>query len=557
MRLKPLVLGEKIKAKNKELQALEAKDADFSAREAELAAAIAEAADASAEDRQTVEAAADAFDAEHTAHEDAKTALRGEISALEKELADLEAMTPPAPAQAAAETKNERMNNTMDHGFPINVRELPLGMRAFDALPYTQRQNIVARDDVKTFLAQLRSFKGVKTAVSGADLLVPEILLDLISENRYRYSKLLNRVRRRMLTGKGKQPVAGTIPPAVWTGRCKRLNSLSLVFNAVELDDFKNAGIVVVCNADLEDSDINLAAFIVEAISESLGLSDDMAILYGKGAAYTMPTGVVTRLAQTSKPEGYPDDAPEWVDLHTTNIITINGPSLTGAQFWEALNEASGNTFTKYSRGELSWCMNSKTYNYLKGKAIATSVTGEWVSLIGGTLPIISGQIDVLEFMPDYDIVGGYFDLYLWGQRRGVTIGMDDMGLENRINDTTVFFGKERADGLPVIAGAFVAINIHNSSPTTSILFPSDDANTVTGLLMDTATASIAGTGTLQLHAIPLPFGVEPGEITWASGTSAKATVSSTGLVTGVTAGSSVITATCNGFTAQCTVTVT
>ena len=552
MALKTLMIRAKLDSAQRELDALQEQDEIFAAREAELTNDISEAQ--TREERETVEAAVEKFDSEHAAHEAAKAELLSKISGYQAELETIEAQTPPAPAQAAAENKNERNDFAMIHS--INVRELPMGKRAFDALSFDQRRFIVAQDDVKTFLAQLRSFKGVKTAVSGADLLVPEILLDLISENRYRYSKLLNRVRRRNLRGKGKQPVAGVIPPAIWTGRCKRLNNLTLVFNAVELDDFKNAGVIPVCNADLEDSDIDLVAFIVEAISESLGLSDDMAILYGKGAAYTMPTGVVTRLAQTSKPEGYPDDAPEWVDLHESNIITINGPAITAQQFWEQLNEATGNTFTKYSRGELSWCMNSKTYNYLKGKAISTTATGEWVSLIGGSLPIVSGQIDVLEFMPNYDIVGGYFDLYLWGQRRGVMIGQDDMGLLNRINDTTIFFGKERADGLPVIAGAFVAINIHNSAPTTTILFPSDDANTVSGLLMDTATASIVGTGTVQLHAIPLPFGVE-GQITWASGTTSKATVSSSGLVTGVTAGSSVITATCNGFTAQCTVTVT
>ena len=552
MKLRPLVLRHQIGEKTKALTELEAKDADFAEREKTITEAIETAA--TQEEREAVEALVNTFDSESDEHETAKNTLRGEISAMQEELNEIEAQAPSGMAHPTAENKNERTDSAMIPA--INVRELPMGKRAFDALSYEQRRSIVAQDDVKTFLAQLRSFKGVKTSVSGADLLVPEILLDLISENRYRYSKLLNRVRRRNLRGKGKQPVAGVIPPAVWTGRCKKLNSLTLVFNAVELDDFKNAGIIPVCNADLEDSDIDLVAFIVEAISESLGLSDDMAILYGKGAAYTMPTGVVTRLAQTSKPEGYPDDAPEWVDLHTTNIITINGPGITAQEFWEKLNEATGNTFTKYSRGELSWCMNSKTYNYLKGKAIATTATGEWVSLIGGALPIVSGQIDVLEFMPNYDIVGGYFDLYLWGQRRGITIGQDDMGLLNRINDTTVFFGKERADGLPVIAGAFVAMNIHNSAPTTTILFPSDDANTVSGLLMDTATASIVGTGTVQLHAIPLPFGVE-GAVTWASGTTAKATVNSSGLVTGVTAGSSVITATCNGYTAQCTVTVT
>ena len=549
--LKITMLRHEIERKEAELAALREQDPDFQTREAELAASIREVQ--TDEERDVMEAEITKFEAERDAHNSAASDLENQIEELRGRLSEAEKM-PPINQQAAPATKERSDAAVLTN---INIRSLPMGVRAFDALPYQERQRIVAQDDTKTFLNQLRSFKGQTRAVSGADLLVPEILLDLISENRFRYSKLLNRVRRRMLSGKGKQPVAGTIPPAVWTGRCKRLNNLSLIFNAVELDDFKNAGVVVICNADLEDSDINLAAFIVEAISESLGLSDDMAILYGKGGAYTMPTGVVTRLAQTSKPEGYPDDAPAWVDLHESNILTINGPSLTGAQFWEALNEASGNTFTKYSRGELSWAMNSKTYNYLKGKAIATSVTGEWVSLIGGALPIISGQIDVLEFMPDYDIVGGYFDLYLWGQRRGVTIGMDDMGLENRINDTTVFFGKERADGLPVIAGAFVAINIHNSSPTTSILFPSDDANVVSGLLMNTATASVAVGETIQLKAIPMPFGVDAGTVTWASGTAAKATVSTSGVVTGVASGSSVITATCNGFTAQCTVTVT
>ena len=47
------------------------------------------------------------------------------------------------------------------------------------------------------------------------------------------------------------------------------------------------------------------------------------------------------------------------------------------------------------------------------------------------------------------------------------------------------------------------------------------------------------------------------GEVTWTSGTEAKATVDATGKVTGVAAGTSVITATCGDATATCTVTVT
>lgn len=549
MALKVLVLNRNIKAKEKELADLLAQAPALEERKTSLTADIEAAV--TEEDRLAVEEAVKAYDADEQAHFEAKAALEGEIQTMRNELAELERNDPPAP-KTGAEHVNERIDTTMIHN--INVRELPLGQRVFDALPMAKRQEIVAQDDVKNFLAQLRSFKGVQTAVSGADLLIPTVLLDLIAENRYRYSKLLNRVRVRQLRGNGKQPVAGLIPPAVWTGACKRLNEIQLVFNEVVLDDYKNAAIVVVCNADLEDSDIGLAAFIVEAISESLGLSDDMAILYGKGAAYNMPLGVVTRLSQAARPSDYPVNAPEWVDLHTSNVIQIDG-SLTGAAFWAQLRLATGNTFTRYSRGELSWAMNSKTYAMLESKAIATTLTGEWVAMIGGRLPIVSGDIDVLEFMADGDIVGGYFDLYLWGQRRGVTIGMDDMGFTNRVNDQTVFFGKERADGLPVIPGAFVAININGQAPASAILFPTDDANTLAGLVLPAAATLTVGE-TLPLRALALPVGIEAA-VTYTSGTPANATVDANGVVTGVKAGSSVITATAGGYTATCTVTVT
>lgn len=549
MALKVLMLNASINAKRRELEALEAKDADLEARQAELTADIQAAS--TEEERQVVEAAVTAFDAEVEAHESAKAALSAEISALQTRLDELEHNDPPAP-QAGAEHHHERMNTDMN---TIDIRALPMNKRAFDALPMAKRQEIVAREDVKTFLAQLRSFKGTKASVSGADLLVPEILLDLIAENRFRYSKLLNRIRVRQLSGKGKQPVAGLIPPAVWVGACKRLNEIDIQFNEVTLDDYKNAAIVAVCNSDLEDSDIGLAAFIVEAISQAIGMSDDMAILYGKGAAYNMPLGIVTRLAQTSQPDSYPVNAPAWVDLHTSNIKSLSA-ALTGAAFWAALTVATGNTFSRYALGNQFWAMNSKTYNLLKSKAITFTASGDVVANIFGVLPIINGDIDILEFMPDGDIVGGYGDLYLWGQRRGMTIGADEYGFTNRVNDQTIFFGKERADGLPVIPQSFVAINIQGNTPASEILFPTDDANTVTGIMLNTSTASVAGTGSVQLEAILLPYGVE-GDVTWTSATTSKATVNSSGLVTGVTAGSSVITASCNGKTASCTVTVT
>ena len=546
MALKTIMLRRDVERAKAELEALREKDAEFVTREAELETAIAETE--TDEQRDAVAAEVEAFDAEKTAHENAKEELTRKIEDLENELAEEERK---APVLKNPEKKTERSNNSMN---TINIRSLPMNQRAFDALPADTRNAILAQDDVKAFLAELRSFKGSKRAISGGELTIPVVLLDLIAENMYRYSKLMNRVRIRNVSGEARQTIAGTVPEAVWTEMCGNINELTFVFNQVTLDGYKVAGYVPVCNALLEDNDVNLAAWIVEMLSESIGLAKDKAILYGKGAASHMPLGIVTRLAQQSQPAGYPANAPAWVDLHSTNVLSINGDALTGSAFWQALTVAAGNTFTKYSRGRQFWAMNSKTYNYIKSKAIAVTASGDYVSNIFGLLPIINGDIDILEFMPDNDIVGGFGDLYLVGLRAGMTI--EQSREVQFIADNTVFKGKMRADGVPVIAEAFVAINIAGSTPATSLTFAADGANTVSGLLLP-ATATVASGSTLALKAVPVPLGIET-PITWTSATTAKATVdSTTGVVTGVASGSSVITATAGGKTATCTVTVT
>lgn len=542
--LKAIMLRSQIDRKKKDLEDMSAKTEEFATREKELENDIKEAV--SEEEQEAVSAEIEKFDAEKSEHEAARAALENEIAELEQQLEETEKRG--IPSVNTNEIKNERKNKMITN---INIRALPKNQRAFDALPMEQRTAICEQPDVKQFLSELRSMKGQNRAVSGGSLTIPVVFLDMIAENMFRYSKLMNRVRVRNVNGQARQTVAGTVPEAVWTEMCGNLNEITFAFNQVTLDGYKVGAYIPVCNAILEDSDIELAAYIIEMLSESLGLAKDKAILYGTGTK--MPLGIVTRLAQQSQPAGYPANAPAWTDLHSTNIRSI-AANKTGAEFWAALQEAVGYTFTKYNRGNMFWAMNSKTYALLKSKAITFTASGDVVANVYGILPIVTGDIDILEFMPDNDIVGGYGDLYLWAQRGGMEIGQDEFGRTNRILDETLFFGKERADGMPVIAGAFVAINIAGSTPTTSVTFASDAANTVTGILLPPAVA-VSGTGTVQLTAVLQPFGVE-GEITWASATTAKATVSSTGLVTGVSAGSSVVTATCNGFTASCVVTV-
>lgn len=499
--LKALMLRRSIDAKKAELAALEEKYAEFVTREAALEAAINEVEPGNQEQEAAVTAEIEKFENERTAHQDQKQALTEEVQHMEDELEELERSAPKPQKNDPKHGEKARGELHMEN---INIRALPRNQRAFDALSGERRAAILAQEDTKNFLAQLRSMKGQSRAVTGGELTIPVVFLDLIAQNMYRYSKLLNRVRIRNVSGEARQTIAGTVPEAVWTEMCAAINELTFAFNQITVDGYKVAGFVPVCNSLLEDNDVNLASWIVEMLSESIGLAMDKAILYGKGTG--MPLGIVTRLAQQSAPANYPANAPAWEDLHSSNIKQIGGDSVTGAAFWAALVEATGNTFTRYSRGEQFWAMNSKTYAKLKSKLITFTATGDIVANIFGVLPIVNGDVDILEFMPDGDIVGGYGDLYLLAMRSGMTI--ESSREVQFIQDNTVYKAKQRADGQPIIPGAFVAININNVAVTTVMDFAADTANDadldgITGLTLTpnfdadvtsyTATMSAAG----------------------------------------------------------------
>ena len=474
MALRQIMLSRKIEQKKNELESLREKDKEFQKREEELEQAIEEAK--TDEEQKVVEEEVNQYDEDKKAHDESKAKLETEIGELEAELEKTE-VDPPEPEQRTGRTEKKERTSVNMNKAEMKIRSLPRNVRAFDSLPMETREAIVRRDDVKNFLGQLRSMKGQSRAIQGGDLEIPIVFLELISENIYRYSKLLNRVRVRPVPGEARQTIAGTIPEAIWTEMCGAINELTFQFNQVTTDGYKVAGYIPICNSLLEDTVDNLAlsSEIVEIISESIALAEDKAILYGKGASSKMPLGIVTRLAQKSAPSGYPANAPAWQDLSTTNIVKVDGTTLNGAEFWAKLMMATGNTFTSYNRGEMFWAMNSRTYATLRSKLITFTASGDIVANLYGALPIITGDVDILEFIPDGDIIGGYGELYLWADRASMQI--ESSSHVQFIQDNTVFKGKARADGMPIIPGAFVAININNAEVTTTMTFAADTAN--------------------------------------------------------------------------------
>ncbi len=465
MALRALMKSKALSDLREKLEELRKKADEFKTREAEIEQAINEAN--TDEEKQAVEAAVNEFETEKAENEAEIAKLEEQCAELERELAETEKKTnTPPPAS------NEGRGKEIPSMYDLTITS-KRAKELFGAMSLENRTAMFEREDVKNFMNEIRSCIKEKRALNDAGLLIPKVYLGLVRENIERYSKLYRHVFVRPLKGEGRVTVMGTIPEAVWTEMCAALNELDLNFYQAEFDGYKVGGFIPVCNANLEDSEIDLAAEIITAIGQAIGLALDKAILYGTGEK--MPLGVITRLAQTSEPGNYPSKARPWVDLHTSNIKTLSD-SLTGVELYKAMTVASGAAKGKYSRGEKVWCMNETTYTNLKAEMLSINASGAVVSGLEGTLPVIGGIIEVLNFIPDNTIIGGYFDLYPLAERAGVRVSQSEH--YRFLEDQTIFKGTARYDGLPLIAEAFVAIGLGGVTPSPdAVTFAEDTAN--------------------------------------------------------------------------------
>lgn len=540
--LKALVLRSKIDSAKKALEALRAKDAEFAKREEEITAAVEEAAqmeegEEKTEAQKAVEEEAEKFDSEKAAHEEEKTKLEDSIKEMENDLAETEKDQDTTPQSVPEERKEEKKIMTRNRFFR-NVENL-------DAM--------FQRDDVKAYLAEVRSCIKNKRELTNVGLTIPEVFIGIIKENVFEYSKLYKHVNVQSISGNGREIIQGTVSEAIWTECCAVLNEMSLAFNDVEVDCFKVAGYYKVCNAVLEDNDVELATKLLEALAQAIGLAVDKAILYGRNAAgaQKMPLGIVSRLAQTSEPSNYPATARPWEDLHTSNIISI-AAGLSGAALFEQIVLASGAAKSDYSRGELVWVMNRKTYTKLVAKTISVDAQGRVVSGVSDRMPVIGGIIEVLNFVPDNTIIGGFFDLYLLGERAGAKFAQSEHVFF--IQDQTAFKGTARYDGQPVIAEAFVAIGLEGTTPSAAaVAFAPDKANTVQSILLSNTAVTVDVNEDVTVTAQTLPI---DGDITWSTSDATVATVDG-GVITGVASGTATITAVSGSASASVAVTVT
>lgn len=470
MALKALLLNQQRKRLQTDLDGLRAKTPDFERRSAELEKAIGEAETEA--DQTAVGELVAQYEEERSAHDGEILRIEGEIAELTRQIQEEEAKQPaPPPAPSAADPNHpttappeeRKENDTMPN---TRGRYFGLTRAAFG--------EFVKRDSQHEWLKRVRDLGLEGRSVSNVGLTIPKDVLGLIRDNLPLYSKLMKHVDARFLKGESRTNVLGVVPEGIWTEMVGVLNELHLTFASVETDGYMVGGFIPINNSYLHDSDENLAQEIITALTKAIAKGIDKAIAYGKGTK--MPMGIVTRLVMTAAPENYKNSLP-FKDISGTNVIALGNK--TGTALFKALLEASGHISTEYGNGEIFWVMNRKTHTKLLAESLGVNANGTIVAGMNKTMPIIGGDIETCDWMPDDVIIGGGDDLYLLVEREGTVIDLSKHA--QFVQNNTLYKGLARYDGIPVIAEGFVAISLGADKPTaTAVTFAADKANSGT-----------------------------------------------------------------------------
>lgn len=492
--LKQLALQKKRNALNTKIKALRAQRKDLAEKEKKLQRDVDGADDVSQELLDQI----DELTNQQTDLDDQIADALDKLDEIQQTLAEIEDGAPAADpaedeedearaADPAPARRSRQARGLESRGF--NCRSRMFATRA-------QRDAFYQNENVAAFLGRIRTMlgnnpaKGQRRSVTGAELTIPTEVLDILRDNANVYSKLAKYVRSRQVKGKARQQILGDIPEGVWMEMAGALNELSFTINEVEVDGFKVGGVIVLDNYLLQDSDIALGEEVLYQLGQAIGYARDKAIVYGKGKAYKMPLGFVTRLAQISQPSDWGENRRPWVDLHSTNILKLNLSASNGANFFVTFLQALAKAKTKYTNGERVWVMNEATKIDILIKSLGIDSAAAIVAGMNNTMPIIGGQIETLEFMPDYTVAGGCLGAYLEAEREGGTFGFSDLPLY--IQDKTVFKGVARYDGLPTVDEDFVIVNYANQDVATELSFAADYAGDGLNVLICTAAAGTA-----------------------------------------------------------------
>lgn len=346
--------------------------------------------------------------------------VTSEIKKIEQELSEIDDKTDEV---VKTDTKEERGIKKVTN---MQVREL------------LKTGEYYERAEVKNFYEKFKNLR----AVTGEGLTIPQIVIDRIMDIVGDYATLYPLVNKIKVKGTARILLDTDTSAATWIEQSGALpvGDVGTITN-VDFDGFKIGKVTFVDNYLLQDSIINIDAYVTKKIARAIALGLDLAILKGTGSANKQPDGIIPKLSNDHK-----------VTVTTGKLVDIVKPI--------ALVDTG-----KDSVGEIVSIMHRKTYyNRFLEYSINVDSKGNMV----GKLPNLKSP-DLLGLrvvfnnnMDENEVLFGDMEKYTLVEREDITI--DKSEHVKFTEDQMGFRGKGRFDGKPVDPNAFVLVTIADTS---------------------------------------------------------------------------------------------
>lgn len=414
MALKQLLLGKQIKQRKTALAELLEQEDALKTRSANLESAIDEAK--TDEEISLVEEEVAKIDAEQVELDENKSKLEGEIADLEGELEQL---------------NSAASSNTQRHK-PKQEERGVAGMNRLQVRELLRTGEYYERAEVREFYEQFKNLR----AVSGGELTIPQVIVNRIMDIMGDFTTLYPLVDKIQVKGTTRILIDSDTAPATWIEQAGTIptGDVGTITN-IDFDGFKVGKVTFVDNYLLQDSIINLDAYVTTKIARAIAKALDLAIVKGTGSANKQPMGVIPSLPAEHKVNVVAD-----VEM-IKNLVKHIGLIDTGED----------------SVGEIVVVMKRSTYyNRFVEFSIQVDSSGNVVGKLPNLkIPDLLGlRVVFNNNLAADEVLLGEFSQYTLVERESITI--DSSTHVKFSEDQTAFRGKGRFDGKPVKPKAFV-----------------------------------------------------------------------------------------------------
>lgn len=411
--------AKEIEMKRNKLKEFETREADFKKREKDLERALGEAE--TEEDMKLVSDSVDELEAEKKELEAEKLKVEAELKVVQVKL------------DALNEKRGDEDEDNDDHIEDEDKQPQERGKKTMNKSYFETRS-------VKGFYKELRELK--TRGVTGQAVTVPQEVIDRVMIKVGDYTALYPLVDNIKVKGTSRILLDVSEDGAVWmemTGALPESETGSI--RNVDFDGFKLGKLTAIDNAFLQDSIINLDAYVTKKIALAIAKSLDKAILKGEGAANKQPDGIIPKLAGTNKVD---------VELkgNIRDIAAIVAPI-------GLIDDGEEGT------GEIVAVMKRNTYY---NRIVAMNMGEASDGIPNAKLPnlasptILGLRVVFSAHMDEDQILYGEFDKYTLVEREDIIIERSEHA--KFAQDQLAIRGKGRFDGKPTNADSFVLVTL-------------------------------------------------------------------------------------------------